>query len=65
MCPYRSFGEALRLGHIPPEQACHILRNTAEVCRVHYLRLQVEGVKVDAMTRFEQAYENACAATVQ
>ena len=46
-----------------PEQACLIRRNSAEVVRAHYIRLEQEGTKVDAMARFEQAY-NACATTV-
>ena len=52
-----------RLG-VPPEQACLILRNSAEVARRHYIRLEQDGTKVDAMARLEQAYEH-CAATVQ
>ena len=47
-----------------PEQACLILRNTAEVVRAHYIRLEHEGTKTDAMSRFEQAYD-ACATTVR
>ena len=47
-----------------PEQACLILRNSAEVVRRHYIRLEQEGTKVDAMARLEQAYEQ-CAASVQ
>ena len=47
-----------------PEQACLILRNSAEVVRRHYIRLEQQGTKVDAMTRLEQAY-NECAANVQ
>ena len=46
-----------------PEQACLILRNSAEVVRAHYIRLEQEGTKIDAMSRFEQSY-NACATTV-
>lgn len=46
-----------------PEQACLVLRNSAEVVRRHYIRLEQEGTKVDAMGWFEQAY-NACATTV-
>ena len=52
-----------RLG-VPPEQACLILRNSAEVARRHYIRLEQDGTKVDAMARLEQAYEQ-CAVTVQ
>jgi hypothetical protein len=44
-----------------PEQAC---RNSAEVVRRHYVRLEQEGTKVDAMARLEQAYQR-CAASVQ
>ena len=47
-----------------PEQACLILRNSAEVVRRHYTRLEQEGTEVDAMARLEQAYEQ-CAAMVQ
>ena len=47
-----------------PEKACLILRNTAEVVRRHYIRLEQEGTKVDAMARLEQAYDQ-CAANVQ
>jgi hypothetical protein len=47
-----------------PEQACLILRNSAEVVRRHYIRLEQEGTKVDAMARLEQAYEQ-CSASVQ
>ena len=47
-----------------PEQACLILRNSAEVIRRHYIRLEHEGTKVDAMARFEQACNN-CAPTVR
>jgi len=49
---------------LAPEQACLILRNSAEVVRRHYIRLEQEGTKVDAMARLEQAYEQ-CAASVQ
>jgi hypothetical protein len=37
-----------------PEQACLILRNSAEVVR-RYIRLKQEGTKVDAIARLEQA----------
>jgi integrase len=47
-----------------PEQASLILRNSAEVVRRHYIRLEQEGTKVDAMARLEQAYEQ-CSASVQ
>ncbi len=47
-----------------PEQACLILRNSAEVVRRHYIRLEQEGTKVDAMARLEQAF-NKCATGVQ
>jgi len=46
-----------------PEQAC-LIRNSAEVVRRQYIRLEQEGTKVDAMARLEQAYEQ-CAASVQ
>jgi hypothetical protein len=48
-----------------PEKACLILRNSPEVVSKHYLRLEQEGVKVHAMTGFEQAYNDVCAATVK
>jgi len=41
-----------------------MLRNSAEVVRRRYNRLEQEAIKVDAMARLEQAYEQ-CAATVQ
>ena len=47
-----------------PEKACLILRNSAEVVRRHYIRLEQEGTKVGAMARLEQAYDQ-CAANVQ
>jgi hypothetical protein len=49
---------------VPPEKACLILRNSAEVCRRHYLKLEAEGVKVDTMTKLEQAF-NAAPDSVQ
>lgn len=52
-----------RLG-VRPEEAALILRNTPEVIRKHYLRLEQVGAKVDAMARLEQAWDD-CAATVQ
>lgn len=48
---------------VRPEEAALILRNSPEVLRRHYLKLEQAGKKMDAMTRLEQAYE--CAATVQ
>ena len=39
-----------------PEQAC-LIRNSAEVVRRHYIRLEHEATKVDAMARLEQAYK--------
>ena len=52
-----------RLG-VKPEQACLVLRNSPEVCRRHYIRLEQEGVRVDAMARLEEAF-NDCAVSVQ
>jgi hypothetical protein len=46
-----------------PEQAC-LIRNSAEVVRRHYIRLEHEGTKVDTMARLEQAYKQR-AASVQ
>jgi hypothetical protein len=57
-------GLATNLCGMRPEQACLILRNSAEVVRRHYIRLEQEGTKVDAITRLEQAYDE-CAANVQ
>jgi len=44
-----------RLGY-KAEEAALILRNSPEVARKHYIRLQQEGVRQDTMNRFEQAY---------
>jgi len=44
-----------RLGY-KAEEAALILRNSPEVVRKHYIRLQQEGVRQDAMNRLEQAY---------
>jgi len=49
---------------VRPEEAALILRNSPEVVRRHYLKLEQAGKKADAMARFEQAYD-ACAAIVQ
>jgi len=49
---------------VRPEEAALILRNTPEVIRRHYLRLEQTGTKSDAMNLLEQAYDN-CAVTVQ
>ena len=46
------------------KEACLTLRNSAEVVRAHYIRLEQEGTKIDAMARHEQAY-NACATPVR
>jgi integrase len=51
-----------RLG-MKPEEACLILRNSAEVVRRHYLRLEQEGTRIDAMARLEQAF-NECGTAV-
>ena len=48
---------------VKPEEACLILRNSAEVVRKHYIRLEQDGTKVDAMARIQLAYEQC--ATVQ
>jgi len=47
-----------RLG-VPVEEAALILRNSPEVCRKHYLRLDDGVSKQSAMDRLEQAYEKA------
>ena len=49
---------------VRPEEAALILRNSPEVVRRHYIKLEQAGKKMDAMTRLEQAYDR-CAATVQ
>jgi integrase len=49
---------------VRPEEAALILRNSPEVVRRHYIKLEQAGKKVDAMTRLEQAYDE-CSATVQ
>lgn len=51
-----------RLG-MRPEEACLVLRNSAEVVRKHYLRLEQEGTRIDAMARLEHAF-NECATGV-
>lgn len=47
-----------RLG-VPVEEAALILRNSPEVCRKHYLRLDAAVSKQSAMERLEQAYDKA------
>jgi len=49
---------------VRPEEAALILRNTPEVVRRHYIRLEHTGTKSDAMHLLEQAYDH-CAVTVQ
>ena len=49
---------------VRPEEAALILRNSPEVVRAHYIKLEKAGKKVDAMARLEQAYD-AGAVTVQ
>lgn len=49
---------------LPVETAALILRNSEEVVKKHYLKLDKEGKKQDAMARFEQAFDE-CAVTVQ
>jgi integrase len=49
---------------VPPEAAALVLRNNREVVRKHYIRLEKAGKKVEAVARFEQAYD-ACAVSVQ
>src|SRR5262249_40715453 len=49
---------------VRPEEAALILRNSPEVIRKHYLKLEQAGKKVDALAKLEQAY-NDCSATVQ
>jgi len=44
---------------VRPEAAALILRNSPEVVRVRYIKLEKAGKKVDAMARLEQAYD-AC-----
>ena len=41
---------------IRPEEACLIPRNSAEIVRKHYVRLEQDGTKVHAMARIQQAY---------
>ena len=52
-----------RLG-VPVEEAALILRNSPEVCRKHYLRLDAAVHKQSAMERLEQAYDKAEAGRV-
>jgi hypothetical protein len=44
-----------RLG-VPVEEASLILRNSPEVCRRHYLRLDAAASKQSAMDTLEKAY---------
>jgi hypothetical protein len=41
---------------IPVEEAAMILRNSPEVCRKHYLRLDASVSKQNAMDTLEKAY---------
>jgi len=40
---------------VRPEEAALILRNSRDVVRAHYIKLEKAGKKVDAMARLEQA----------
>jgi integrase len=42
---------------VPPEEACLMLRNTAEVCRKHYLRLDQAKSKAKSVAAYDAAYE--------
>jgi hypothetical protein len=42
---------------VPVETAALMLRNSPEVCRKHYLRLDATVSEQGAMDRFEKAYE--------
>ena len=52
-----------RLG-VPAEVAALILRNSPEVVRAHYLKLEQVGEKQNAMALLEEAFDR-CAVTVQ
>lgn len=43
---------------VPVEEAAHILRNSAEVCREHYLKFEAEASKQRSMDTLEKAYES-------
>ena len=43
---------------VPVEEAALILRNSPEVCRKHYLRLDTTASKQSAMDTLEKAYED-------
>ena len=47
-----------RLG-VAVEEACLILRNSPEVCRKHYLRLDAAVSKAETMAKLEAAYDKA------
>jgi hypothetical protein len=49
---------------VRPEEAALILRNSPEVVRRHYIKLEQAGKKIDAMACLEQAYDER-SATVQ
>ena len=44
---------------VPVETAALILRNSRQVCAQHYVRLDAEKQRQDAMGRLEKAFENA------
>jgi hypothetical protein len=50
---------------VPPEKACHVLRNTAEVCRKHYLRLDKTATRQNAMDTLEAAYDKQPVIAIQ
>jgi integrase len=43
--------------HVPPEEACFMLRNTAEICKEHYLKLDAAKAKRAAIDKMNVAYE--------
>ena len=60
----RGLATNLYLLGVPSEVAALVLRNSPEVVREHYIKLEKEGRKVGAMELLAQAYDE-CATTVQ
>jgi len=50
---------------VPVEEACKVLRNTAEVCRAHYLRLDAAVSRQSAMDTLEKAYDEQEVTAIQ
>jgi hypothetical protein len=42
-----------------------ILRNSEQICRKHYVQLDAQQKKSEAMSKLETAWETCCAENVQ